>query len=128
MSKTRKTRKTRTDRSRPGNEGIPEVGRELPAAAEPTRVGKRGTVVIPVALRHRFGIEEGTLVVAEPRDGGVLIRPAVVLPVDVYTAERKAQFLLSNAVGAADYANAVCAVRAMGLDPNAIPHYKPPGV
>jgi hypothetical protein len=54
--------------------------------------------------------------------------PAVVLPVEVYAPERKAQFLLSNAVDAADYAGAVAAVRAMGLDPGTIPHYKPPGV
>jgi hypothetical protein len=51
----------------------------------------------------------------------------VILPVEVYTPERKAQFLLSNAVDAADYAGAVAAVRAMGLDPKAIPHYKPTG-
>ena len=100
---------------------------DRPIAAEPSRVGKRGTVVIPAALRRRYGIEEGTFVVAEPREGGVLIRPAVILPVEVYTPERKAQFLLSNAVDAADYAGAVAAVRAMGLDPSTIPHYKPPG-
>jgi AbrB family looped-hinge helix DNA binding protein len=100
---------------------------DSPTAAEPSRVRKRGTVVIPAALRRRYGIEEGTFVVAEPRDGGILIRPAVILPVEVYTPERKAQFLLSNAVDATDYAGAVAAVRAMGLDPNAIPHYKPPG-
>ena len=98
------------------------------AAAEPSRVGKRGTVVIPAALRRRYGIEEGSFVVAEPREGGVLIRPALVLPVEVYTPERKAQFLLSNAIDAADYADAVAEVRAMGLDPDTIPHYKPPGV
>jgi AbrB family looped-hinge helix DNA binding protein len=98
---------------------------DAPIALEPSRVGKRGTVVIPAALRRRYGIEEGTLIIAEPREGGVLIRPAVVLPIEVYTPERKAQFLLSNAVDAADYAGAVAAVRAMGLDPNAIPHYKP---
>ena len=103
---------------------VPSV--DQPITAEPSRVGKRGTVVIPAALRRRYGIEEGTLVIAEARDGGVLIRAAVVLPVEVYTPERKAQFLLSNAVDAADYAGAVAAVRAMGLDPNAIPHYKPP--
>jgi hypothetical protein len=51
----------------------------------------------------------------------------VVLPVEGYTPELKAQFLLSNAVDAVDYARAMRAVRAMGLDPNAIPHYKPPG-
>jgi bifunctional DNA-binding transcriptional regulator/antitoxin component of YhaV-PrlF toxin-antitoxin module len=82
--------------------------------------------VIPAALRRRYGIEEGSLIIAEPREGGVLIRPAVVLPVEVYTPERKAQFLLSNAVDAADYAAAVTAVRAMGLDPGTIPHFKPP--
>jgi AbrB family looped-hinge helix DNA binding protein len=101
-------------------------GRTL--AAEPSRVGKRGTVVIPAALRRRYGIEEGALVVAEPREDGVLIRPALVLPLEVYTPERKAQFLLSNAVDAADYAGAVAEVRRMGLDPGTIPHYKPPGV
>ena len=101
-------------------------GRRGPA--EPSRVGKRGTVVIPAALRRLYGIEEGSFVVAEPREGGVLIRPAVVLPIEVYTPERKAQFLLSNAIDADDYADAAAEVRRMGLDPKTIPHYKPPGV
>lgn len=52
--------------------------------AEVSRVGKRGTVVIPAQLRRRFGISEGSLVIAEARDGGVLIRPAVALPADDY--------------------------------------------
>jgi AbrB family looped-hinge helix DNA binding protein len=103
------------------------AGIDRTPAAEPSRVGKRGTVVIPAALRRRYGIEEGSFVVAEPREGGVLIRPALVLPVEVNTPERKAQFLLSNAIDAADYAGAVAEVRRMGLDPETIPHYKPPG-
>ena len=45
-----------------------------------SRVGKRGTVVIPAALRRRFGIEEGSLVIAEDREEGILIRPAVAAP------------------------------------------------
>lgn len=68
-----------------------------------------------------------TFVIAEPGEGGILIRRAVVLPVEVYTPERKAQFLLSNAVNAADYAGAVAEVRRMGLDPEKLPDYKPPG-
>ena len=96
--------------------------------AEPSRVGKRGSIVIPAALRRRYGIEEGSFVVAEPQKRGVLIRPALVLPIEIYTPERKAQFLLSNALDAADYADAVAEVRTMGLDPKTIPHYKPPGV
>ena len=45
-----------------------------------SRVGKRGTVVIPAALRRRFGIEEGSLVIAEDREEGILIRPAAAVP------------------------------------------------
>jgi AbrB family looped-hinge helix DNA binding protein len=91
-------------------------------------VGKRGTIVLPAALRRRFGIEEGAVVIAEAREDGILIRPAVVLPVESYTAERRAQFILSTAVDRADYKRAMRAVRAMGLNPARIPHYKPPGV
>ena len=85
-------------------------------------------MVIPAALRRRYGIKEGAIVIAEGREDGVLIRPAVILPVEVYTPERKAQFLLSTAVDRDDYEDAVRSVRAMGLDPARIPHYKPPGV
>jgi hypothetical protein len=70
-------------------------------------------------------MDEGALVVFEEREGGVLIRPAVALPVEVYSPERKAEFLLSNAVDAKDYAAAVKEVRKMGLDPEAVPHRKP---
>ncbi len=90
-----------------------------------SRVGKRGTVVIPAALRRRFGIEEGSLIIAEDREEGILIRPAVAVPLETYSQERKAQFLLSNAVDAEDYASAEEEVRKMGLDPAAIAHRKP---
>ena len=92
---------------------------------ETSKVGKRGTVVIPATLRRRFGIEEGSLVIAEEREDGILIRPAVVLSVEVYTPERKAEFLLSNAIDAEDYARAREEVCKLGLDPDFIPHYKP---
>ena len=93
--------------------------------SETTKIGKRGTIVIPAALRRRLGLEEGTLVVAEEREGGVLIRPAVALPLETYSPERRAEFLLSNAVDAEDYARAVREVRKLGLDPEEIPHRKP---
>ena len=38
------------------------------------KVGKDGTIVIPVALRRRFGLEEGSPVIAEAREDGVLLR------------------------------------------------------
>jgi hypothetical protein len=78
-------------------------------------------------LCQRFGIEAGALVIAEASDEGVLIRPARVIPVEIHTLERKAEFLLSNALDTKEYAEAVKEVRAMGLDPAAIPHHKPRG-
>ena len=92
---------------------------------ETGKVGKRGAVVIPASLRKRFGIEEGTLIIAEEREDGILIRPAVALPVEMYSDQRVAEFLLTNAVDAQDYADAVEQVKAMGLDPESIPHVKP---
>jgi AbrB family looped-hinge helix DNA binding protein len=92
---------------------------------ETSKVGKRGAVVIPAGLRKRFGIEEGSFIIAEEREDGILIRPAAVLPVEIYTPERIAEFLLGNAINAEDYARAVEQVRAMGLDPDTILHAKP---
>ena len=92
---------------------------------EASKVGKRGTVVVPARLRRKFGIEEGRLVIAEERPEGILIRPALALPVEIYAPQRKAEFLLSNAVDAEDYRAAVAEVKKMGLEPASIPHHKP---
>jgi AbrB family looped-hinge helix DNA binding protein len=92
---------------------------------ETTKVGKRGTVVIPSSLRRKYGLEEGSLVIAEGRAEGVLLRPVVTFPLEVYTSERKAEFLLNSAVSREDYAWAIKEVRKMGIDPETIPHQKP---
>ncbi len=89
------------------------------------RVGKRGAVIIPGSLRKNFGIEEGSLLIAEARPEGILLRPAAIYPVEVYTVERKAQFLLNNAVTREDYTWAAERVREMGLDPAEVPHRPP---
>lgn len=94
---------------------------------ETIKVGKRGTLVIPAKMRRVYGVEEGDLVIAEGTAEGILIRPATAVPLEVYTPERRAQFLLSNAIDAEDYAKAADEVRRMGLDPEAIPHEKPAG-
>ena len=89
------------------------------------RVGKRGAIIVPANLRKRFGIEEGTIVTAEEKEDGILIRPAVVIPVERYSPERRAEFLLSNAIDESDYRKARAAVRKMGLNPDSISHSKP---
>ena len=88
--------------------------------SEPTRVGKRGTIVLPARMRKRYGFEEGTMVVAEESEYGVLLRPAAIMPVELYSPERKAEFLIANAVDAADRRKAEEEVRTLGLDPRKI--------
>jgi AbrB family looped-hinge helix DNA binding protein len=88
-------------------------------------IGTKGTIVLPAKLRRRFGLEQGSLVVVEERDGGVLLRPALALPIETYSQEQQASFLLSNAIDSQDYARARKTVQAMGLDPDTVPHLKP---
>ena len=97
------------------------------ADQEPTRVGKRGTVVIPARMRELYGIEDGSMMVAEATEDGILLRPAAVVPVETYTRERIAEFLLNNAVDDAEYARARAKVEEMGLDPDQIDHQRQPG-
>ncbi|MGO9640473.1 MAG: AbrB/MazE/SpoVT family DNA-binding domain-containing protein [Candidatus Acidiferrales bacterium] len=92
---------------------------------ESAKVGKRGAIIVPAKLRKRYGIEEGTLVTTEARDDGILIRPAVVVPVEKYTPERKAEFLLSTATSAEDYLRARQEVKKLGIDPDTITHRRP---
>ena len=81
--------------------------------------------MVPAKLRRCFGIEEGIVVTAEEREDGILIRPAVVVPIENCTPERKAEFLLSNATNAADYRKARTEVQKLGIDPDSIPHRRP---
>lgn len=92
---------------------------------ETCRIGRNGTLVIPAKLRRRFALNEGGMVVLEETDDGIHLRPAVAMPVEVYSARRKAEFLLNNAVDAADYKRALRAVRKLGVNPGDIPHRKP---
>ena len=94
---------------------------------ETTKIGRRGTIVIPAPIRRSYGFEEGSMVIVEARSEGVLLRPVVTLPVEIYTPERKAEFLLNNTITPEDYAAAVKEVRKMGLNPKKIPHKKPEG-
>ncbi len=89
-----------------------------------SKVGRRGTVVLPAKLRRRLGIEEGSFVVAEEREDGILIRPATVLPLEIYTPERRAEFLLNNAVSAEDDRRARAEVKRLSLDADRIKHQR----
>ena len=92
---------------------------------ETARVGRRGTVVLPARVRRKYALEEGALLIVEEREEGVMLRPAAAYPVELYPPARVAEFLLNNAVDAADYREAVKEVRGLGIDPATVPHRKP---
>jgi AbrB family looped-hinge helix DNA binding protein len=92
---------------------------------ETTRVGRRGTVVIPARLRRKYALEEGSLLIIQERPEGLVLRPAAAYPLDMYPPARVAEFLLNNAADAGDYARAVEEVRRLGIDPDDVPHRKP---
>jgi AbrB family looped-hinge helix DNA binding protein len=95
------------------------------AVSEASKVGKRGTFVIPAPLRRRFGLVEGSEVIVEETPDGILIRPAVTIALEMYSTERKAEFILTNAVDEEDYTRAREEVRRLGLDPDTIAHTHP---
>ena len=45
-------------------------------------MGKRGTIVIPVKMRKRYKLNEGSPIVIEEREDGFLMRPAVIIPLE----------------------------------------------
>lgn len=98
----------------------------LEAQADYIRIGKRGTVVIPADARRRYGLEEGEMLVMEESAAGLLLKPVRAYEVEVYTPERQAEFLLNNAVTGAEYDDALAEVRALGIDPDAVPHQRRP--
>ena len=89
------------------------------------KMGRNGTLVIPAPMRRKLGLNEGELLMIEDFAGGLTIRPAVALAVEIYPPERQAALLLENAVDAQDYAAAREAVQKMGINPDQIDHRPP---
>jgi hypothetical protein len=75
-------------------------------------------------LQKQLHLQKGNLVIVEEHGDGILLKQAIALPIENYSAKRKAEFLLSNVVDSADYVAARKAVKALGFDPDKIPHYK----
>jgi AbrB family looped-hinge helix DNA binding protein len=94
--------------------------------SEYLRMGKRGTVVIPAGARRRLGMDEGEMLVMEESAQGLLLKPVRAYELEVYTLERRAEFMVNNAVDAAEYDEAIADARAMGVDPDSFPHQDRP--
>lgn len=55
-------------------------------------VTSRGVVTLPAKLRQAMGLKADDQLIAETTPEGLLLRPAVTLPLEVYTPEREREF------------------------------------
>jgi bifunctional DNA-binding transcriptional regulator/antitoxin component of YhaV-PrlF toxin-antitoxin module len=86
------------------------------------KMGKRGTLVLPVKFRRQLGIEDGSILITEAKDGEIRIRPAVAVEAEIYTPERRAELLLNNATTREEWDAIAADVRSWGLDPQNLPY------
>ena len=59
-------------------------------------INERGTLTLPKELRNRLGITAAGQVVVEETSEGLLLRPGVTVPVEIYSEQRLAEFSLNN--------------------------------
>jgi antitoxin PrlF len=50
-------------------------------------ISKKGQITLPADLRKRLGLEAGDTVIAEERNGELVLRPSAVLEVEIYSEE-----------------------------------------
>jgi AbrB family looped-hinge helix DNA binding protein len=55
-------------------------------------VSNRGVVTLPAKLRQALGLEADGQLIAETTSEGVLLRPAVTLPIELYSDKRVREF------------------------------------
>jgi len=55
-------------------------------------ITSRGVVTLPAKLREAVGLRPEDRVIAEATKEGLLLRPAVILPVEIYTEDRLREF------------------------------------
>jgi antitoxin PrlF len=64
---------------------------------ERVTINDRGVVTIPAALRRALGLQAGEELIAEQTPEGILLRPAVSVPIEFYSEERIAEFASDEA-------------------------------
>jgi len=64
----------------------------IPMKNNTLRMGPRGTVTLPKVLRQQYALTTHDLLLAESTPEGILLRPAVATPIEIYSDERIAEF------------------------------------
>lgn len=54
-------------------------------------LNSRGTLTLPKAMRSQLGLDHGGCIIAETSERGILLRPGVAFPIELYTDARVAE-------------------------------------
>ena len=66
---------------------------------ELVKLGKKGQVTIPRAILHSVGLSgDAPLLVETTPEGAILLKPAAVYPIEVYSEQRIAELERENTV------------------------------
>jgi antitoxin PrlF len=55
-------------------------------------INQRGNLTLPAAIRKEMGLSPNDQMIAEITEEGILLRPAITMPLEIYTDERIAEF------------------------------------
>lgn len=67
------------------------------------KLGKKGQLSLPAAVLRKLGLEgRATLLVEATDDGAVILRPAGVYPIELYSESRVKEFEESNRLAPSD--------------------------
>lgn len=58
----------------------------------PLTITSRGVITLPARLRRELGLKADDQLIAETTEEGLLLRPAVTLPIEIYGADRVREF------------------------------------
>ena len=59
---------------------------------ETLKVSSRGQITLPATMRKRVGIREGGAVVIEDRDDEIVLKPAAIFEIEMYSDKQIAEW------------------------------------
>ncbi len=59
---------------------------------ELAQLSQRGTITLPAAVRRKLGLAEGDVLTVRLAGRSIVLTPAVLTPVELYTDERLVEF------------------------------------
>lgn len=55
-------------------------------------INSRGVITLPARLRNALGLKADDQLIAETTPDGLLLKPAITLPIEIYSVDREREF------------------------------------